>query len=122
MYYFGKWASGHGHILYHGNGRQVYHNEMPKDFPVREHILDGGLLPPELPQVEGRASLTHVNGWTILSFWDRSGDKRGNSCSNFLMRGTHYFKIALLMAREGCPDLWSRITFDIVEYRREENL
>jgi hypothetical protein len=110
-FYFGCWDRS-GHFLVTPGGRHVYDN--PKDFPVREGILDGGLLPPFQPQVEGRAVLVHLSGWTILSFWDRSVDTRGGCSSSFVMRGTLDFVAATQRARERFPQVWNRYTFEVV--------
>ncbi len=118
-YYFGKWSSMHGHVLYQESGQQVW-TSMPADFPFREETCDTGFLPPKRPQVEGRASLIHFNTeaapamrWTVLTFWDRSGDKRGNSSSTFILRGHYTFEEACALAKEKFPELWQRFTFTV---------
>jgi len=116
MYYFGKYPDTYdGHCLYDENGRKVYECHLPNDFPVKDYILDGGLLPPKLPQIEGRSTIVHINGWTILSFWDRSGDHRGNSSSNFIMRGVYEFENALELANKAFPKVFTRIEFKIFQ-------
>lgn len=75
--------------------------------------MDGGLLPPHLPEQPGKATFLHINGWTIFSFWDRSGDTRGNSSSTFLMRGTLSFRDAKTAAQVFFPKLWERFPFDV---------
>lgn len=83
--------------------------------------VDGGLAPrigrAEAPQ--GRAALHHKGGWTALSFWDRSGDSRGNSSSTFLLEGTLTFAEALAEARERFPVLFKRFPFEVVEWQEE---
>jgi hypothetical protein len=66
----------------------------------------------EAPQ--GHASLTFVNGWTILAYWDRSMDKRPMSNSAFAAKGEFTFEELLSAAREQWPWVFSRQVFDII--------
>jgi hypothetical protein len=107
-----------GHYLFEeGRGRLCAVNaNIPSDFPVCLHILDAGLLPPNLPQEEGLATVAYVNGWTILAFWDRSVDKRGNSNSAFVLPGQILnFATVLRLSRERFPWVFERIKFDVRE-------
>lgn len=112
-YYFGCWAKNNlGHFLYAPDGRGWYtrEEELPRDFPVKPHVLDGALLGLDgLPQREGEATFGHLNGWTLLSFWDRSADRRGASSSSFVLRGEHTFEVAVAAARAAFPSVWARI-------------
>ena len=112
-FYFGCWREA-GHYLFCPSGRQASYR-LPDDFPIsRGDILDAGFLPANLPEVEGLASFCHLNGWTIISFWDRSVDKRGKSNSSFLLRGEYSFDVACKAAAEVFPAIWSRFKFPIV--------
>lgn len=113
-FYFGCWDRP-GHFLFLPNGWQAHGSNVPKDFPCRDGALDGGFLPPNLPQNEGRASLWHVSGWTILTFWDRSVDSRTGCCSAFVMRGDLTFEQAVATSRNVFPGIWKRFTFDVFE-------
>ena len=73
-----------------------------------------GITPADQP--EGVARITHENGWTVLSFWDRSVDNRRGSHSTFVMDGTHDFDAAVALAREAFPRVWARYGFEV---RRE---
>lgn len=112
-YYFGVMKHA-GHHLYRGNNT-IHKRYLPNDFPVDVRALDGALLPPQLPQDEGRAELIHLNGWTVLTFWDRSEDKRYRSSSTFIVRGAHSFLETVEIAREHYPQVWSRFEFEINE-------
>lgn len=101
-----------GHYLYAGN-RRFNERYLPDDFPVQPYILDGRILPPMLPQEEGRAELIHTRDWTLLSFWDRSFDHRHNSSSTFVIRGALTFEKAIEVAREAYPQVWSRFNFEV---------
>jgi hypothetical protein len=46
----------------------------------------------------------------MLSFWDRSMDKRFGSNGNFIIEGTHTFAEACRLASEAWPASWRRIT------------
>lgn len=115
VFYFGC-IKEPGHYLWTRHGHRIHHPshpELPEDFPVRIHILDGGLLPPCKQEIEGQAALWFTDGWTIISFWDRSVDKRGACNSSFIVRGVHTFEEAVKRAREVFPSVWRRFTFEV---------
>lgn len=117
VYYFGVWSpSKLGHFLYDVNGSNM-ERRLPEDFPLRRwQCLDGGLLPLHGPCVEGQASFFFMNGWTFLSFWDCSGDKRPASNSTFLIRGmVPNFAIACEICGRHFPSIWNRFPFPVVE-------
>jgi hypothetical protein len=68
-----------------------------------------GTLCPEGQQVQGLALLHQKDGWTAIGFWDRTGDSRSNSNSNFLVRGTYTFDEMCKLAQDQYPELWKRI-------------
>lgn len=110
VYYNGCWGET-GHYLWDRTRRKAY--SVPADFPVAPHVLDSGFLPPGQPQVEGRATLCHVNGWTVLAFWDRSVDTRGKSNSAFVARGTLDFDAMVAAAKAAFPSVWGRFGFEV---------
>lgn len=112
-FYFGCWNGNTGHYLFDPHGRTQWND--PQRFPFRSTILDGGLLPPNEPQAEGVAALCHISGWTVISFWDRTVDKRGGCNSSFVMRGVHDFGSAVCRAKAKFPDIWNRFPFPIVQ-------
>lgn len=65
-------------------------------------------------ETEGRALLTHRNGWTVVAFWDRSVDRRGACNSAFIVKGEMTFEQATRVARHRWPEVWARFTFDVV--------
>lgn len=67
-----------------------------------------GTLCPEGGQVQGAAILHQKDGWTAIGFWDRTGDDRGNSNSNFIVQGTYSFEEMCKLAQEAYPALWKR--------------
>ena len=55
------------------------------------------------PQHEGIVFAHRARGWTIASWWDRSGDNRMASCAVFLAEGDHSGAEMLRLARERYP-------------------
>lgn len=91
--------------------------------------LDGGFCPPKSArrhrngedEPEGEAKLTLVQTddgpATILSFWDNSVDRRGNSHSTFVLPGDLDFGDALDAARDAFPEVFDRFDFVVVPYQ-----
>jgi hypothetical protein len=107
----GHWLYGAGSPL-----RAVYSDERRK---VGElfmlSALDCGFLGGGR-QVEGQAALWHrvePTPWTVLSFWDRSGDSRPGCCASFLLQGRLGFEAAVEEARRHFPALFERFTFEV---------
>lgn len=96
MYYFGC-VGRPGHFFHGPDLRPV--DEEPRDYPpsIRCANFPGGKLDgtfcDKQNRTQGRARVFHVEGWTILAFWDYSIDKRGGSNSVFLIRGTWDFGV-----------------------------
>ncbi len=115
FFYFGCWDRP-GHFLYDTSGR-CSDRQTPADFPVEYRILDGGLLPPNQPQKQGRLSVWRTNGWAIISFWDRSVDSRGGCNSAFVVRDcdTPSSDLELLQqAFDVFPQVFERFDFDLI--------
>jgi hypothetical protein len=114
IFFFGVWAPNRvGHYLYDANGRDC-EPRLPDDFPMRPMRLDTGLLPFKGEQVEGLATHLYLNGWSIITFWDRSGDSRPGSNSAFVIDGLHSFADCCTIAREKFPSIWARFKFEVV--------
>jgi hypothetical protein len=111
--YFGCRRAGEcGHYAFTQTGRQYGHNEHWID------LLDG-MFQPEGPEIEGVARLHHLNGMTILAFWDRSGDSRPASNSAFVLKGKLTFAEALAEAKQRFPWVFERFTFEVVPEQQE---
>lgn len=122
VYYFG-YSPGRGHGLMADDESPVRMSErrhMPRSLSEKE--LDTGYCPESSIQLQGAALLTQVDGWTVIAFWDRSGDGRLNSNSAFLAEGDHSFEQMCTLARERFPATWKRITdaFEVRLVRRTE--
>lgn len=60
--------------------------------------------------IGGEGVLVYIDGWTVLSFWDRTGDRRPNSNSAFLVRDVVSFHTVCAIIQYQYPHLWSRFT------------
>lgn len=101
-----------GHFLWSENGHRAS-RDAEKKLPFRYCILDGGLLPHYENEVEGKATIVHWPKWTVVSFWDRSVDKRGGCNSAFVIPAVLSFDEAIAVAKERFPWVWSRFTFEV---------
>ncbi len=115
FFYFGCRDRG-GHFLWRpGAGRT---SDEGHRLPWKR--LDGNLAPgcDDDEQPEGLGRLHHRDGWTAWAFWDRTYDRRGNSNSVFLFKGTHTLEEMQSLAKSHFPDVWARVSglsFRIVE-------
>lgn len=110
-YYFGC-HDRPGHYLWteRGNGADRIADSV---LPFRYTILDGGLLPHDREQIEGDATIVHWPNWTVISFWDRSVDKRGGCSSAFAIPGRLTFDEAVEVAKAKFPWVWERFNFEV---------
>lgn len=95
-----------------GRGSRGIDGKLPPGFRnPRTGIVD--------EQIEGLATLTHLDGWTAIAFWDRSVDERGGSNSAFLLPDPLLpWALAESSARIAFPTIWARFTFDVREVSR----
>lgn len=118
-FYFGcRSKELHGHYLFDKDLRLV-NSLIPAGFPVRKETLDGGLMPIGLGQDEGKGVLVYFftdKWWTVLSFWDKSVDRRYNSTSVFMLSGKHNFRETIIITKEIFPSIWERINFEVSLY------
>jgi hypothetical protein len=111
IYYFGC-KEGLGHYLHSPRASQAA--RPPADLPYTIKQLDAGLLPDNnWPQTEGAGALVQARGWTVLTFWDRTVDKRANSNSAFVARGLHSLAEMKVLAEAAFPAIYSRFNFEI---------
>jgi hypothetical protein len=110
IYYFGCWDS-IGHHLYTPGGRYADDN-IKNLLPCKWENLDGGFSPEET-NTQGIAKLTHIEDWTIVSFWDYSVDTRHGSHSTFIIDEILDIDKALMAARNVYPGIFARYKFQI---------
>lgn len=96
-----------GHYMWKASGEKDW--DLIRGNPWG-YKVDGGLCP------KGPGALRHCkDGWTCISFWDRSGDQRPGSNSNFLVQGEFSFAEMVALGRQQFPAVFARIKFEIVE-------
>ena len=111
VYYFGCYLRT-GHHLYDRNYNVIHRDKHVPWASQDGWLLDGGLIPDKnAPQ--GEAFVHRKNGWTVISFWDRSVDSRSGSNSGFIVHGEIPFHEALAKAKESFPAIFERFKFDI---------
>lgn len=105
-----------GHYMFNEHGHHIYGAEGTTPWGAtpdgtlcygRKDAYNNG------PQEQGLAVLHHKDGWTALSFWDRSVDKRGGCNSNFFAEGTYGPADMINICKEMWPQVWSRFTFEV---------
>ncbi len=105
-YYFGTDGSP-GHYLFDQNMNRTRSFDF-KEIPWGVSI-DTGLLDKTKQQVEGQAVLAHKDGWTALSFWNRTDDRRPGSNSAFIVEGVATFDEVMTIARTFFPRTLDRL-------------
>ena len=95
-----------GHHLYTKDGYMMSYMDRKK-IPFTEGILDTGLLE-GVPMTEGLATISIIRGWTVVSFWDNSVDKRGKSNAAFIYPKSMTFEEMIEISREQLPWFWAR--------------
>lgn len=124
MFYFGPWGEP-GHYLF--NEHRMWVHKEESTIPWNGQI-DGRLQPGcrfeggrwehyDADETEGRAILHHKDGWTAISFWDRSVDTRFASNSTYFAEGTFTFEQMAEMAKTRFVDRWKRMKFDVVQHK-----
>lgn len=110
--YFGCWGE-MGHYLWTPRHTRPADAEVPVFAGRGGWNLDGKFCPIDPKEREGICALTHFKDWTVLSFWDRSGDKRGKSNSTFLLPGMLGQQEALDAAKAAFPIIFARFSFAV---------
>lgn len=128
VYYFGPWDQA-GHHLRDENGYSAYKAEAAIPWTLYE--LDGRMQPHKTGcrkgnycgctgGPEGVALVHHRNGWTALSFWDRSVDTRGASNSTYIAEGAAFsFEEMVQIASERFAYRWKKMNFPITEAHQD---
>lgn len=109
MYYYGPLRqTGHYFFSDDGCSRHAAVDETPWRYEV-----DGGLAPNGPSGPEGIALLHKKDGWTAISFWDRTVDTRPGSCSTYLAEGDFTFEQMVEMAKTRFAERWNRMKFEV---------
>lgn len=104
--YFGYNLGGGGHNLMDEEGYSVWGKKLG-NFPWNGREIDSKFCPKE--DVAGTGAFHQIKGWTILGVWDRSGDDRGASNSEFFVEGTITLEELKAQAERVFPALWQRL-------------
>ena len=112
MFYFGPIREA-GHYSWSSNNRKDY--DATKENPWRYNI-DGRLAPLNDAQTEGEALIHHKDGWTAISFWDRTVDKRQGCSSTYFIHADLTFKEMVVLAKKAFPERWDAMKFKVLEY------
>jgi hypothetical protein len=117
-YYFGC-IDTPGHFLWTPALRRVFYDAIPQSWPFGPGggKLDAGYATGPLPkcgfgptfEIQSRAKLSHIKGWTVLAIWDRTVDTRPGSNSNFVAKGELDFAQIAALATQHFPTIWKRI-------------
>jgi len=110
-FYFGCGDSV-GHSLWTTEGKSVWGDDA---LPFQWTKLDGGFIGEGLKYKQGHATLTVVDGWTVLAFADNSIDSRPNSNSAYAIEGVFNFAEACKIAEEKFPYQWNRPSFTVID-------
>lgn len=113
-----------GHYLFDREDGYCIHG--PEDFPWCGGSGIDGVLQPGCYQnrwgrwehgreIEGEALVHHKDGWTALSFWDRSIDPRPASNSTYFARGALTFAEIVELAKQHYPRRWACMKFEVRE-------
>jgi hypothetical protein len=128
-FYFGCWRESGHHLWHRGSEGHPYKDWKQDDRLLGRsrhsadpgpgeipwgYSLDGVLLKGRPGQRQGEAVVEQRDGWTALSFWDRSIDSRGGSSSTFVFDALLSPEEALAAAREAFPPIFARLPFDVV--------
>jgi hypothetical protein len=114
MYYFGYITLGHD--IYNENLRSAY----AVDREIRPEKLDGVFCvkDPHIREPEGLCTLTKVGEYTVIAFWDRSGDDRFGSNSAFIEKGDFTFEEMVERAERAFPSIFVRFHFKLKPVKR----
>lgn len=112
VYFFGVWGANFaGHGWYLPSGKSV--SNYDKTLPPLGNKIDGGYAPTTNfdawdQRRQGKAAMLHLAGWTVLSWWDFTGDRRAGSNSAIVAEGVWGFGDILVKAREYYPAQMAR--------------
>ena len=114
MYYFGPIRNA-GHYFWYSDTSSSYDIEKLQPWGY----IDGKLPPQTKEQQEGEALLHHKDGWTAISFWDRSVDNRGDCNSTYLANANLTFDEMVSLAQERFPARWAVMYFEVKEATKQ---
>lgn len=118
VFYYGVKDKGRaGHFLYQGN-HTCRSYTSPDGFPCTQ-TPDAVFLPECDYKNLYKWYRWITDGWTIISCWDSSGDKRPGSNSNFIIEKVVTLEEAIAIATKHYPEIMKRI--NAAQLRSEDN-
>lgn len=104
-----------GHYLYNQSLEMV--RNFDHVLPFKANVLDSNLIPVgDGKQPQGkchRVLFESLGWWTVITFWDRSGDTRAGSNSAFIIQGKHNKAMMVQLAKDMFPSVFQRFTFPV---------
>lgn len=105
MYFFGCGNNGPGHYFWKSDGKR---DETDRRVWYRELTGIDGVYAPAWHSRPHEWVYHRHNGFTIISCWDYSVDRRQKSNANFIMRGDWPIEVMLLEAAKQFPKIYTR--------------
>lgn len=127
MYYFGCIRQP-GHYLWTNNGEKFY-GTLPDGFPESwaftrygdtRYVREAAIAPNAYGE-QGLAEIAHEEGWTRISFPDRSIDERPNCVSVFMEKGKKTFEEMMEIAHREFPQVTDRYNFLVIPKTQKGN-
>ena len=108
VWYFGCWSRTRaGHVVYRPDGSSDWDLFAASEWRGK---IDAGFLTDEaIAEEQGHGVFLRHSGWSIATFWDRTGDARPNSNSAFLVEGDWEPRDLMDRARVAFPSIVRRI-------------
>lgn len=121
-FYYGAAGPGGHQVFITGMSVITTTADRPRDRATARWLADhdGDLPPDDAYEREGVAMLRMwpASRCCALAFWDRSGDSRPGSHSDFLLPGLLTFEQAVTGAARAFPEVFDRIPFEVVRWHR----
>jgi hypothetical protein len=120
VYYYGP-LERPGHHFFYENGMSLSHDERAL-IPWKEWEIDGKLQPgcwcdrghwEHGQENEGEALLHQKDGWTLISFWDRTIDHRFACNSSYIAKGIFTFEQMVELAKVRFAERWNKMKFEV---------
>lgn len=81
--------------------------------PTLRAYIDAVFPPDDTEQVEGRYTVSHAHGFTVVAWWDRSGDSRRASNSAFVSPGRWGGESVVRAGLEAFPSIAQRMGYPL---------
>lgn len=115
--YLGVWPGSTGHFVYSPKAR-LSMRDAPKTpwgkqgISIEDDVVFQVMEPvprSRRQEIQGVRHIEQKEGWTLICWWDRSGDPRHGSLSAFALEGILDGDVAELRARDAFPQVFTRM-------------